>query len=82
MKKRAIHIKEMEQLLDKARIYSELVNVKAWKEDGTIVEYKEWQVRGGYWRGGFHRLWNPISDETRTVPDCFIFEINGLSVYY
>lgn len=81
MKARAIHINDVCRLMDKARIDAAAVNIKAWDSDGGIIEYNGWYVIGGYWRGGFHRIRNAVSKEIRTVPDVFIFEFNGKSVY-
>lgn len=79
---KAMHITEVMRELDVARIRNQTVNVKAWKEDGSIVDYRGWAVQGGHWKGGFHRLKNPVSREVRTVPDCFIITFMDKQVIY
>lgn len=77
----AIHISEMQRLMDSAYQHSQTLNILAWREDGHIVEYRGWKVHHQYWKGGFVRLVNPVSRQIRTVPEIFIFQINGLKVY-
>lgn len=79
---KAIHFKEMQQMLDLANERKQTVNVKAWEaQTGNIIEYNGWTVLSSNWKGGWHRLSNPVSGQIRTVPDIFIFWINGLGVY-
>ena len=47
---------------------------------GNVIEYRGWMVSSN-WRGGWHRIVNPVNNQIRTVPDILIFEINGLSIY-
>ena len=81
MMKTAIHINEVLKLLDKAAAEKSQVNLKAWKDNGEVVEYNGWYVHGSHWRGGLHRLRNPQNGQIRNVCDVFIFEFNGQPVY-
>lgn len=80
-KQRAIHFSEMERYMDLAYQHSQTLNVRAWRGDGHIVEYRGWKVHHQYWKGGFVRLVNPVSRQIRTVPEVFILEVNGMRVY-
>lgn len=79
--KEAVHINEVLQLLDKAGRECKKVNVRAWKKDGNEVDYIGWLPLTGHWRGGIHRLMNPVNGEIRAVIDVLIFEFNGHTVY-
>ncbi len=84
--KKTIHFNDMLKLMDKARIDGACVSLKAWtagkkKGETEDVTYDSWQVLGAHWRGGFHRLRQPISGEVRTVTDIFIHEFMGKRVY-
>ena len=79
--RRPIHFKEMQQLLDIARETHQKVNILAWDSKGNVIEYRGWLVSSSSWRGGWHRLLNPVNNEIRTVPDIFIFNINGHQIY-
>ena len=79
--RKPIHMKEGQQLLDVARESKQRVNISAWDSQGNIVEYNGWLVSSSNWRGGWHRLVNPVNKEIRTVPDIFIFNINGHPIY-
>lgn len=79
--KEALHINEVLQLLDKAGKERRKVNVRAWKKDGNEVDYSGWIPLTGHWRGGIHRLMNPVNGEVRAVIDVLIFEFNGHTVY-
>lgn len=81
MQRTAYHINEVLKLLDKAKDDGATVNMKAWTQDGQTIDYTGWLVRGGSWRGGFHRIVNPANGEVRTVPDIFIFNFLGKPVY-
>lgn len=81
MDSKSIHISEMQKQMDIARIRQQQINLKAWKSDGTVIEYHHWLVKGGHGKGGHHRLLNPVNKEVRTVPDIYIFEFCGKSVY-
>jgi hypothetical protein len=81
MAKEALHINVVLQLLDKAAHDNALVNVRAWKKDGEAVDYLGWRPTSGYWRGGIHRLMNPVNGEIRAVIDVLIYELNGHPVY-
>ena len=76
-----IHFKQMQQLLDIARESRQKVNVSAWDSKGNVIEYRGWLVSSSSWRKGWHRLINPVNNEIRTVPDIFIFNINGHQIY-
>lgn len=77
-----IHLKQMQQLLDRAKEHGQLVDVYAWeKQSGEVIHYDGWQVSSSSWRGGWHRLVHPKSHQIRTVPDILIFKVNGEAVY-
>lgn len=79
--RKPIHFKEMQQLLDIARESRQKVNVSAWDQKGNVIEYRGWLVSSSSWRKGWHKLINPVNNEIRTVPDIFIFNINGHQIY-
>ena len=79
--KKPIHMKEGQQLLDIARDARQKVWITAWDSQGNIVHYDGWIVSSSNWRGGWHRLTNPVSREMRTIPDIFMFNINGHPIY-
>ena len=79
--RKPIHFKEMQQLLDIARETHEKVNILAWELKGNIIEYRGWLVSSSSWRKGWHKLINPVNNQIRTVPDIFIFNINGHQIY-
>lgn len=81
MQLRPIHINEGLQILDIARDSKQRVNVLAWDSKGNIIEYLGWMVSSSNWKKGWHRLVNPVNNEIRTVPDIFIFNINGHPIY-
>lgn len=76
-----IHFKQMQQLLDVARETHQKVNVSAWDQKGNVIEYRGWLVSSSSWRKGWHKLINPVNNEIRTVPDIYIFNINGHMIY-
>ena len=79
--KEALYINEVLQLLDKAGKERKKVDVRAWKKDGNEVDYIGWLPLTGHWRGGIHRLMNPINGDVRAVIDVLIYEFNGHTVY-
>ncbi len=79
--RKPIQMKQGQLMLDAARETRQRVNVLAWDSKGNIIEYRGWLVSSSNWRGGWHRLLNPVSREIRTVPDIFIFNINGHQIY-
>lgn len=81
MQRTAYHINEVLLLLDKAQLDHATVRLSAWTSEGKAVSYDGWLVKGGSWRGGFHRLVNPANGEVRTLPDIYIFKFLGLPVY-
>lgn len=81
MQLRPIHMNEGLQILDIARDSKQRVNVLAWDSKGNIIEYRGWMVSSSNWKKGWHRLVNPVNNQIRTVPDIFIFNINGHSIY-
>lgn len=78
--RKPIQMKQGQQILDVARESRQKVFVKAWDSKGNI-EYNGWLVSSSNWRGGWHRLLNPVNNEIRTVPDIFMFNINGHPIY-
>ena len=81
MQLRPIHMNEGLQILDIARDSKQRVNVLAWDSKGNIIEYRGWMVSSSNWKKGLHRLVNPVNNQIRTVPDIFIFNINGHPIY-
>ncbi len=79
--KEAYHINYVLEQLDLAAKYGQRVQLKAWKKDGNVVDYSGWKPVGSHWRGGIHRLMNPVNREIRAVIDVLIFEFNGHTVY-
>lgn len=80
--KKAIHINEAMQIMDLARERKQTVNLKVWEQQtGNVIEYRGWLVSSSNWKGGWHRVINPVNNQIRTVPDILIHEINGLSIY-
>ncbi len=79
--KNPIHFKKMQQLLDVARESRQRVDVMAWDSKGNVIEYRGWLVSSSSWRKGWHKLINPVNQEIRTVPDIYIFNINGHQIY-
>lgn len=81
MTKEALHINYVLEQLDVAAKYHQKVELKAWKKDGNEVDYIGWLPLTGHWRGGIHRLMNPVNGEVRAVIDVLIYEFNGHTVY-
>lgn len=80
--KEAYHINYVLEQLDLAAKYRQRVHLKAWKkENGEVADYSGWIPTSGHWRGGIHRLMNPVNGQVRAVVDALIFEFNGHSVY-
>ena len=79
--KRSYHISEVEFLLDKAKKDGMQVNIEALHVTGALNTFNGWYVQGGFWRGGFHRLRNPVNGEIRTVCDVLIMKFNNCSMY-
>lgn len=80
-KRKAIHFSERQRLMDTAYQRRQTLNIRAWRLDGHKVYYKGWIVHHQYWKGGFVRIKNPVNGELRTLPEIFIYEINGLKIY-
>lgn len=79
---RSMHITEMQQLLDIACERKQTVNLLVWEgSTGNIIEYKGWLVSSSNWVKGWHRIINPVNNQFRTVPDIFIFNINGHPIH-
>lgn len=78
----AIHFNDAMQVLDIAREQRRKVNLQVWEgKTGNIIDYKGWLVSSSSWRGGWHRIVNPVNNQIRTVPDIFIIQINGQPIY-
>lgn len=57
------------------------VDIKVWKlSTGDIIQYNGAICTGGHRRGGTHRVFLPVSRETREFRDITLFEINGYEV--
>ncbi len=81
MKKNPIHMKQGQNMLDIAAETRQPVYIKAWELKGNVIEYDGWLVSSHNWRGGWFRLINPRNNQIRTIPDIFIFNINGHPIY-
>lgn len=80
--KRPIHFTEMKKRLDICKIRNQLVNLRCWElQSGDIIQYEGWRVIGSHWRGGTHRLKNPVNGQIRMVRDITIFEYMGHEIY-
>ena len=80
--RKPIHFNEAMQLLDIARESKQRVNLSVWEgKTGNVIDYKGWMVSSSSWRKGWHKIINPVNNEIRTVPDIFIFNINGHQLY-
>jgi len=80
--KAPIHINKALQILDIAKETNKKVTILAWEgSTGNILEYKNWMVSSSSWRKGWHKIINPASREIRTLPDIFIFNVNGHPIY-
>ena len=79
--KEALHINYVLEQLDLAAKYKQRVQLKVWKKDGNEVDYDGWIPTSGHWRGGIHRLMNPVNNQIRAVIDVLIYEFNGHQVY-
>lgn len=81
-KRKPIHFNDAMQLLDIARESKQRVNLLVWEgKTGNVIEYKGWMVSSSSWRKGWHKIINPVNNQIRTVPDIFIFNINGHQIY-
>lgn len=81
-KRKVVHINEAMQIMDIAREHRQTVNLKVWEgQTGNVIEYRGWLVSSSSWKRGWHKIINPVNNQIRTVPDIYIFEINGLSIY-
>jgi len=78
---KAMHIKEVQLAMDKAMAEESPVSIRAVKSNGEWVDYTGWLVIGSHWRGGNHRLKNPLNGEIRTLPDVCIKYFNGRRMY-
>ena len=81
-KRKPIHFNDAMQLLDVARESKQRVNLLVWEgKTGNVIEYKGWMVSSSSWRKGWHKITNPVNNQIRTVPDIFIFNINGHQIF-
>lgn len=81
-KRKPIHFNNAMQLLDIARESKQRVNLLVWEgKTGNVIEYKGWMVSSSSWRKGWHKIINPVNNQIRTVPDIFIFNINGHQIF-
>ncbi len=81
-KRKPFHFNDAMQLLDVARESKQRVNLLVWEgKTGNVIEYKGWMVSSSSWRKGWHKIINPVNNQIRTVPDIFIFNINGHQIY-
>lgn len=81
-KRKPIHFNDAMQLLDIARESKQRVNLLVWEgKTGNVIEYKGWMVSSSSWRKGWHKIINPVNNQIRTVPDIFIFNINGHQIF-
>lgn len=81
-KRKPIHFNDAMQMLDVARESKQRVNLLVWEgKTGNVIEYKGWMVSSSSWRKGWHKIINPVNNQIRTVPDIFIFNINGHQIF-
>ena len=81
-KRKPIHFNDAMQLLDVARESKQRVNLLVGEgKTGNVIEYKGWMVSSSSWRKGWHKIINPVNNQIRTVPDIFIFNINGHQIF-
>ena len=79
--RKTMHFTEMRHLIAIAEEHRQTLNVKAWTTEGKVNEYNGWIVHHQYWRKGYVRLRNPANGEIRLVPEIYILEVNGYSIY-
>lgn len=79
--RKTMHFTEMQHLIAIAEEHRQTLNVKAWNSEGKINEYNGWLIHHQYWRKGYVRLRNPANGEIRLVPEIYILEVNGYSIY-
>lgn len=79
--RKTMHFTEMQHLIAIAEEHRQTLNIKAWTAEGKINEYNGWMVHHQYWRKGYVRLRNPANGEIRLVPEIYILEVNGYSIY-
>ena len=80
-KRKVMHFTEMQHYIALAEERRQTLNVRAWTSEGKINPYRGWLVHHQYWRKGFIRLRNPVNNEIRLIPEIYIIEINGYSIY-
>lgn len=80
-KQKSIHFSEMQRYLDLAYQHRQTVIIKAFRSDGCKVMYRGWLIHHQYWKGGYMRIYNPVSHQMRLLPEIFILEVNGMKVY-
>lgn len=74
---RAVHISTARQMLNSG----DPVDIKLWKSDGSILEYKNAQSISISYYGGWREMKLLSSGAVRRVRDVCIFEINDCEVY-
>lgn len=79
--RKTMHFTEMQHLIAIAEEHRQTLNVKAWTTEGKVNEYNGWIVHHQYWRKGYVRLRNSSNGEIRLVPEIYILEVNGYSIY-
>ena len=79
--RKTMHFTEMQHLIAIAEEHRQTLNGKAWTTEGKVNEYNGWIVHHQYWRKGYVRLRNPSNGEIRLVPEIYILEVNGYSIY-
>lgn len=77
----ALHINAVRQFLDECIESRDRVDITAMTTHGAVVLYTGWLVIGSHFRGGTHRLKNPVNGQIRSVPDILIFTVNNHPVY-
>ncbi|WP_298454892.1 maintenance system killer protein [uncultured Prevotella sp.] len=80
-KRRVMHFTEMQHYISLAEERRQTLNVKAWTSEGNINEYQGWYVHHQHWRGGYVRLRNPVNNQIRLIPEIYILEVNGYTIY-
>lgn len=75
--KKHIHINDARRILDTGAI----VDLRLWKANGEILEYKGVKCTSSHFRGGSRQVVFQTSGAVRTVRDVCIHGINGMEVY-
>lgn len=76
VKSKAIYIYDAVRLLEDGKAH----DIRLWKSNGTILEYKGVKIAGGHFKRGTRRVALPNSGLLREFRIFRMFEIDGLEV--